>query len=371
MNNIIEYKDLLAFHPGYYILENIDELGYSQEEFAQRLGVTPKTISVIVNGQNNLTREIAEKLSRMLGTSVELWLNLQKKYEDKKREIEQAKWFDRQSEIVKLIDYSYFIKIANLPAIKGIKEKITNLCKYFHVADLDVFFKKDFLANYRSGLTNIKEKNVINSKIWLQTAINIAKSKIVIKEFNPSILKKYISEIKSLTVTEPDFFLPKLKKIFENCGVNFVFLPYLKNSGINGAVKWIDSKHPILAMNDRRNYSDTFWFSLFHEIKHLLQQKTKIIFFDGSEEELEKIDLDLEKEADEFARDTLIPVNLYRSFIDSGKFRESDIRNFAGNIGLHSAIILGRLQNDGLIPHNRLNSLKTKYNFAFTLKDNL
>lgn len=43
MNNYIEYNDKIAFHPGYYIKEIVDESGLSQEDFAKRLDTTPKT----------------------------------------------------------------------------------------------------------------------------------------------------------------------------------------------------------------------------------------------------------------------------------------------------------------------------------------
>ncbi len=57
----------------------------------------------------------------------------------------------------------------------------------------------------------------------------------------------------------------------------FVLLPHLKNSGVNGAVKWINKQKVILAMNDRRKYADTFWFSLFHEIGHVFQKKVAML----------------------------------------------------------------------------------------------
>ena len=43
MSNYIEYNDTIAFHPGYYIKENIDESGSTQEDFAKRLDTTQKT----------------------------------------------------------------------------------------------------------------------------------------------------------------------------------------------------------------------------------------------------------------------------------------------------------------------------------------
>lgn len=63
MSNITEYKDLMAFHPGYYIAEVIEDMGISHAEFAQRLGTTEKNLSTLLNGQTSLSDDIAEKLS--------------------------------------------------------------------------------------------------------------------------------------------------------------------------------------------------------------------------------------------------------------------------------------------------------------------
>lgn len=35
MGNYIEYNDTIAFHPGYYIKELVDESGLTQEDFAK------------------------------------------------------------------------------------------------------------------------------------------------------------------------------------------------------------------------------------------------------------------------------------------------------------------------------------------------
>ena len=82
MSNYVEYKDRVAFHPGYYIKEAIDESGLSQEDFAKRLATTPKNLSVLVRGEQSLSGEMARKLSRMFTTSISYWLNLQQKYDE-------------------------------------------------------------------------------------------------------------------------------------------------------------------------------------------------------------------------------------------------------------------------------------------------
>ena len=63
MSNIEQYKEIVAFHPGYYIAEIIEDMGISQAEFAARLGTNTKTLSYLLNGRANITNDLAKKLS--------------------------------------------------------------------------------------------------------------------------------------------------------------------------------------------------------------------------------------------------------------------------------------------------------------------
>ena len=84
MSNYIQYNDKVAFHPGYYLQEIVENSGLTQEDFAKRLGTTAKNLSVLLNGKQSLSIDMATRLSRMLGTTIAYWLNLQQAYDEKK-----------------------------------------------------------------------------------------------------------------------------------------------------------------------------------------------------------------------------------------------------------------------------------------------
>lgn len=363
MSNISEYKNIAAFHPGYYVAEIIEDMGVSQAEFATRLGTTPKTVSKLVNGQINLSLDLAKKLSAMLGSSVDVWLNLQMSYEKKILEIEQEKDIDAQIEIARQIDYSYFVNVAKLPAVKNIREKVENLCKYFKISDLRILTEQDFLVNFRTGIANMEMKNIINSKAWIQTAINLSRD-IYTEPFDSEKLKLYLPELRTMTLQSPETFLPRMREIFSECGVAFILLPHLKNSGVNGAVKWVSSDRVVLAMNNRGLDADKFWFSLFHEIKHVLQQKIKTVFVHSSKSEMMDINNALENEANLFSSEYLIPKNELKKFSPSQYTSDAEICDFAASIGIHPGIVAGRLQHDKILPQNRCSKLKEKYHFG-------
>lgn len=68
------------FHPGYYIKEIIDSEGYSVKEFAHKLNISEEDLIKIIEGQSNVSHELANKLSLVFGTSIGYWINLQETY---------------------------------------------------------------------------------------------------------------------------------------------------------------------------------------------------------------------------------------------------------------------------------------------------
>ena len=65
-------------HPGAILREDIlSELKLSQTALAERLGVSRRTISQIVNEQRPITADMALRLSRFLGTTPVSWLTMQ------------------------------------------------------------------------------------------------------------------------------------------------------------------------------------------------------------------------------------------------------------------------------------------------------
>ena len=360
MSNIKEYKELAAFHPGYYVAEIIEDMGINQAEFAMRMGTTAKTLSQLLNGHANISNDLAKKLSVMLGTGVEVWQNLQDTYDRKLIEIQKEKDFDEQNTILGQIDYAYFVKVANLPATRQPKEKIAYLCEFLKVSDLRIMERPDFLVNFRSVSASDTEKNAINSRAWIQTAINFSKD-MEVKPYSKEKLRASLSEIRNMTTQPPEIFLPRMKEIFAECGVAFVLLPHLKNASVNGAVKWVSEDRAVLAMNNRGVYADKFWFSLFHEIQHVFQQKVKTIFVSSSSQEKILINEELERDANEFASNFLIPPAELKKFAPTRYTSDQEIIGFAEKIGIHPGIVAGRLQHDKIIPQNRCTKLKEKY----------
>jgi addiction module HigA family antidote len=68
-------------HPGEFLADELEALNMTASQLAAALHVPPNRIYQILKGQRALTADTALRLSQWLGTSAEMWLNLQKLYE--------------------------------------------------------------------------------------------------------------------------------------------------------------------------------------------------------------------------------------------------------------------------------------------------
>ena len=353
MSNYIEYNDAIAFHPGYYVKEIVDESGLTQEDFAKRLDTTPKNLSLLIRGEQNLSIDIAMKLSRMIGTTVSYWLNLQNAYDALIAEFKSEEELEQEKETFKSLDYKYFRENFGLPDLpRKVDKQIMEVRRFLKVATLSVFNKRDMAVSFRSASNEISNANIIKANVMVQIAINKALS-IDAPKYNKVKFKQAVGYALSLTKNHDDFY-PLIKKAFLEAGVIFVILPNLPGSKINGATKKL-GKNVMLMVNDRRLNSDTFWFTLFHEIGHIIHGDYGTSFEQetGEKEEI----------ANKFAADSLIDPGEYEEFTKEKVFSLAAIQEFADLIDRDPGIVLGRLQKDGLVRHDdrALQTLRHKY----------
>ena len=70
------------FHPGEMLLEEfLVPANMTQTALAQKLGWTRARLNELIKGKRDITADSAIDLSRVLGTSAKLWMNLQATYD--------------------------------------------------------------------------------------------------------------------------------------------------------------------------------------------------------------------------------------------------------------------------------------------------
>jgi addiction module HigA family antidote len=354
MSSYIEFDNKVAFHPGYYIKEYIDSVGLTQEDFANRLGTTPKNISILVRGEQSISIDIANKLARLIGTSVEYWLNLQNAYDKLVYDFNTKSEMIEEKEILNSLNYAYFKDNFNLPELsKKKEEQVIEVRKFLQVSSLTVFKKQDMYVKFRKSNLESTVSSLIKANVMVQIATNYSLKLNDIPKFDKN---KFIDAYKyALTLTrEHTTFLRLIKMKFYEAGVHLIILPNITGSKINGATKKIGN-HIMLFVNDRNSFSDSFWFTLFHEIGHILNGDYGVSLDDDCGE--------IENKANTFAEDVLINPNEYNLFIKKGIFTVKSIADFANKINRDPGIIVGRLKKDNYIKYSdtRYNIYRCKY----------
>lgn len=354
MSNTIEYKDLIAFHPGSYIEEIVDDLNITQAEFAERTEISGKTISKIINGEERITPTTANKLSKITGISIQTWLNLQANYDAKVAAITEEQDEDEIA-VVEQIDFSYFKHHKLVPNKRyTIKEKVQALRKLLKTANLFHFTAFNELVSYRRMTPENELKSIINSNVMLELASNKARN-VTSNKYDKTKLIAALPEIKEMNIQNPEIFYDKLTQTLLNCGIVLVALPKLTGAMLNGATKKFKNNSVLLLITDKNKYSDVFWFSLVHELGHIINND---FYSDYTDKEQYKTK---EAKADKFASEFFISTQEYNNFVSDEIFTRDSITHFANKLNILPGIVVGRLQTDNIIQFDTLNELKTKY----------
>ena len=104
----------------------------------------------------------------------------------------------------------------------------------------------------------------------------------------------------------------------------------------------------------RHKREDQLWFSLFHEVAHILLHRKRNFFVRTNDNQGTKE----EEQANRWAADFLIPRRDWRKFSDARHFDAGDVSVFSDEQGISLGIVVGRLQFEKGIPYSHLNHLK-------------
>ena len=166
-----------------------------------------------------------------------------------------------------------------------------------------------------------------------------------------------LAKIRNLTRKAPEQFGPASIDLCAASGVALVFTPSIKGVPVYGATRWLTPEKAMIQLSLRGKYEDMLWFTFFHEAGHILLHGKKEIFIESEDRQDEK-----EQAADRFAANFLIPQPAWKKFVKSEKFKnQAAVELFAKELNIAPAVVVGRLQHEGLIPFSHLNGLRRRF----------
>jgi HTH-type transcriptional regulator/antitoxin HigA len=133
-----------------------------------------------------------------------------------------------------------------------------------------------------------------------------------------------------------------------NIGLVPIVMPPLPGTFLDGAAMVSTSGIPIIGLTLRHDRIDNFWFTLLHELSHIclhyeLLVGTHVAFIDDMEM---RSDDAQEQEADELARDALIPSSILDQVLWSGASSQEDILAVSTRARVPVTVVAGRWQRD-------------------------
>lgn len=359
----LELKKSLLSAPGASIQENIDFIGMSQAELAERLGRSIPKLNELIKGKAPITKDTAVKLEYVLGIPASFWLNLERQYQEELMRIEQMEFLENCKDWITGFPITALKSMNLLPETSVKAEIAEHLLKFFRVAspnEWSCIYKEESLA-FKIELKHTTDPKAISA--WLRIG-ELQAELLTLAAFDKKLLTDSLPLLQDIAYNQPENWLVEIQKVCASFGVAVVYSPCLSKAPIYGAARWIKNKTvPLIQLTDRKKDYNAFWFSFYHELAHIRYHNKSDIFLDG----LEEISPDLEKEqeADEFAARMLIKDAVRAKIENSELSTRNAILQFSKENKIHTSVLISQLQRLGKIAYNDVvaQKLKTKVEF--------
>lgn len=368
MAETFEFKPLDHRHPGETVIDYLETLGWSQRELARRSGLSTKSISEICNGKANITAATAIALEMVWSRPASFWLNLQRHYDEglARSELREAtdswKAWASQFPVAELRKLGWIDDGAARPTHES-------LLQFFGVSSPKSWYdvwETTSIVYRQTRKIRINQKAV---SAWVR-AVEIEAGKTRTEPFDETKLRGSLPELRRLTMLRPENFMPKLKALGATAGVAVVFVPGFKNTGISGCTRWVSRDKAAVGLTLRYKSDDEVWFTLFHELGHVLLHRRKFgLIVDNADKDLRDGVVDpemrkIEEEANQFAADSLIPPARLAAFVSKRDLSQQAIVSFAKELEIAPGILIGRLQREEILERYQGNKLKQMFHWS-------
>ncbi len=347
--------------PGDTIQDIIEEKGWTQASLAERLGYSEKHVNQLIKGKVPLTEDAAIRLERVLGSTVRFWLAREAEYRESSARLEATKkvaeWAknppDKQLFVAMMAAKIIPMRKVDAITLPGLIEE---WLRFFGVASPTAYAERYHNLQAQFRRTREEKSDPSAVLVWLRQGEITAESLGIAARYDKARLLNLLPEIRLLTVQQPEGFLPRLQELFALAGVALVIVPFIPKTHVSGVTRWLTHR-PLIQLSLYGKTTDKFWFTLFHEVAHVLLHANdkKSIYLDD-DRRIQPSPSAEDKEANDWASDFLIPPD-YAPELSTLRTQEQVIE-FAHRLGIHPGVVVGRLQHDKVIPYHQMSSLR-------------
>lgn len=325
-----------ANHPGRMLQRELDAQGLSQAQLAMRTGLSTKHVNLVVKGTALLSPDVAVSLEQVLGVPAEFWLRWEAAFQAAAAREERHESWATFTEWAARFPRNMLVSRHVIGASDGTKETVAKLLSFFGVASPSAFDRTwlDAEASYKRSQVYTIDPYI--TALWLRLAeLQAARVLEGAGSYDAGRLREAAQQIRAVTAEEPLEGFRRAQHLLREAGVALVFVPELDSTRISGASRWVGG-HPVVAVTNRNKYLDSFWFSVLHEVAHILlhPKRATYIDIDGSAHDDDDA---LETAANHFAQDVLIPRHMRDQVVQAT--RADQVRQLAKEIGVGPGIV--------------------------------
>ena len=185
----------LAIPPGELIQEELDLLGMTQQELANRAGRPAQAINEMIRGKKIITHETAIQLEMVLGVPAHVWANLESSYrmtlaKNNERDLlnEQEAWLDKFP--IRAMEQRGWI-----PRHSDKVDTVRSLLRFLGIASFDESWSEAVIGFRITGDGKISREALA---VWLRKG-ELEGHQVQIEPYNEAVFKKALVELRALT----------------------------------------------------------------------------------------------------------------------------------------------------------------------------
>jgi HTH-type transcriptional regulator/antitoxin HigA len=326
-----------SFPPGEYLRDELEERGWTGKEFAEILGRPVQAVSEILNGRKQILPDTAIALAEALGTSAELWVNLQTAFDLSEAKCRRPAKTEvtRRARLRSLVPVAELRKRGWLPDtndVDRLEKAALKLLGTNGLEDVPPFA----LAARRSNLGVAFTSQQI---AWLAQFRQLA-SRCKVPPFDANKASVLAADLVH-RIHDPTE-LGQLEDWLAECGVVLVTLLPLKSSKLDGAAMMLDDATPAIGLTSRGDRLDGYIFTLLHELAHLLLGHLGSQGARADEDLISSTEVTgQEAEANQQASQWIFPED---PDVPEGRPPMSTVLQIAGRCRVHPSLVIGRVQ---------------------------
>jgi HTH-type transcriptional regulator/antitoxin HigA len=325
-----------AVPTGEFIAEWMGDNGLTAAELSRRLGVSRKHVSELLSGKATLSHALALDLERVTDVPARIWNQYEAGYREDQARLEADEALVAQYDEAETFPLAYLRKHGLITA--GARDKagtVGQLLGLFDVASIAAWHATWECGSvaYRRSVTSRPKPHDL--AVWL----TLGEQQVdwdTLEPFDTDALRGALPALRDLTRDDPSRYLDRLTAILADRGVALTFVPEIPGLGIYGVTRWLRD-HPVVQLSMRRKTDDQLWFTVFHELGHVLLHPHDGLYLTTDADEAER-------QANRFAADTLIPPDAVVRMPLSRNM--AAVERFADEIGVAPGVVLGRVQHE-------------------------